>query len=60
MKTIYVCQLPQQTQDAIKNDVVTHLISEGFSGQELQDAVQNALNGRLVDLEETIDISKYL
>lgn len=60
MKTTYICQLPQQTQDAIKNDVETHLISEGLNGQELQDAVQNALNGRLADLEETIDISKYL
>ena len=60
MKTIYVCQLPQQTQDAIKNDIETYLISEGFSGQELKNAVQDALNGRLADLEETIDISKYL
>lgn len=60
MKTRFICQLPQQTQDAIKKDIETYLLSEGFSGQELQDAVQNALDGRLADLEETIDISKYL
>ena len=60
MKTIYVCQLPQQTQDTIKKDIETYLISEGLNGQELQDAVQDALNGRLADIEGTIDISKYL
>lgn len=60
MKTTYICQLPQQTQNAIRTDIETYFISEGLSGQELQDAVQDALNGRLADLEETIDISKYL
>lgn len=60
MKTIYICQLPQQTQDTIKKDIETYLISEGLNGQELQDAVQDALNGRLADIEGTIDISKYL
>ena len=39
MKAIYVCQLPQQTQDTIKKDIETYLISEGLNGQELQDAV---------------------
>lgn len=60
MKTTYICQLPQQTQDTIKKDIETYLISEGLNGQELQDAVQDALNGRLADIEGTIDISKYL
>ena len=58
--TTFICQLPQATQNAIKADVENYLKSEGFSGQKLQEALQNALDGRLTDLEENIDISKYL
>lgn len=58
--TTFICQLPIKTQDAIKADVENYLKLEGFSGQKLQEALQNALDGRLTDLEENIDISKYL
>ena len=58
--TTFIHQLPQQTQDAIRKDVETYLKSEGFSGQELQESLENAMNSRLADLEEGIDISKYL
>ena len=58
--TTFICQLPIKIQDAIKADVENYLKSEGFSGQKLQEALQNALDGRLTDLEENIDISKYL
>lgn len=47
----YVCQLPEWIQNAIKNDLVV----AGIDGESLDDA----MNGKLCDLDDTIDISKY-
>jgi hypothetical protein len=52
MKTTYINQLQQATQEEIKKE----LQSLNLDTQD----IENALNSRLCDLEDTIDINKYL
>lgn len=51
-KTTFINQLPQATQDAIRNDLqkkeIDHL------------NITLAMDSRLCDLEDTININKYL
>lgn len=51
-KTIYISQLPTKVQVAIKKE----LKAGGIKGELLNDA----MNGRLCDLEDTINIHPYL
>lgn len=48
-KTIFICQLPQTTQDAIRNQ----LVKAGFDSE----SIELAMNSRLCDLEDTIEIN---
>ena len=48
-KTIFICQLPQATQDAIRNQ----LVKAGLSFED----IELAMNSRLCDLENTIEIN---
>lgn len=58
--TTFICKLSIATQEQIKNDITTFLKSEGYTNKEIIENVEIAMNGRLSDLEETIDIKKYL
>ena len=61
MKTnIYICQLSNETQNEIKRDVETFLKNEGFTDAERVEIIETAMSGRLVDLEENLNISKYI
>ena len=48
-KTIFICQLPTTTQDAIRNQ----LVNAGFDSE----SIELAMNSRLCDLEDTIEIN---
>ena len=48
-KTIFICQLPQATQDAIRNQ----LVKAGLSFED----IELAMNSRLCDLSDTIEIN---
>ena len=48
-KTIFICQLPQATQDTIRNQ----LVKAGFDSE----SIELAMNSRLCDLEDTIEIN---
>ena len=60
MKTKYINQLPTEMVTAIYKDVHYSLYEIGLRDTELSDSVENAMNSRLCDLEDTIDITKYL
>lgn len=49
---MYICQLKMNQQEAIKSA----LIRIGINGVELD----NAMDGRLQDLEDVIDITLYM
>ncbi len=49
LKTTYICQLPEK----IRHEIAEELAKAGIVDKA-------AMNGRLCDLENTIDISKWL
>lgn len=59
-KTSYIAQLPQSIQDAIKSDVRLALLDTDLSAEEQEIALKDAMDSRLCDLSDTIDIEKYL
>lgn len=50
-KTMAICQMSESAQDKIRQELMEH----GLEGQELEEA----MNGRLCDVEDTIDIEYY-
>lgn len=52
MKTMYINQLP----NTIQEDILKELSILGFSTED----IDNAMNSRLCDLSDTININKYL
>ncbi|TAA71934.1 hypothetical protein [Planococcus salinarum] len=60
MKHTYIRLLPEEIQSKICNDVYKALYEEGFRGEELEESIDTAMASKLFDLEDTIDISKYI
>lgn len=56
----YVAQFSHSTQNAIKKEVQKKLIEQKFTSKKIKEGVQNSLNSRLCDLDELIDITKYI
>jgi hypothetical protein len=59
-KTIYVHQIPESIRLQIKQDIITTLNSLELSSDTKQEALEEALNSRLCDLQDLININKYL
>lgn len=55
----FVCQLDQLTQARVLDDVRATLGRLGYSGAELAQLVGDAMDSRLSDLADTIDITPY-
>lgn len=60
MKSQYIHQLPSNTQSRILSDLQAALSNLNLSPEELTEAIESSLNSKLIDLQETIDINKYL
>lgn len=58
--TTYINQLPIQTQEEIKAELITVFTELELSQDELTEAIENAMDSRLCDLSDTININKYL
>lgn len=57
----YINQLPQSTQDLIKKDIIKALISLDITEElDLQDNLYTAMDSRLVDLQDLININPYI
>lgn len=59
-KTMFVCQLPSEIQKQITVDLVFKIASPSLNKLEIKALVSEALDSRLCDLTEIIDINKYL
>jgi len=56
-KTVYITTLPDNVQWRIRQLVDAHLYyNAGLRGEELQDAVSDAMDSRLIDLGELINV----
>lgn len=60
MKSQYIHQLPPNTQSHILSDLNASLSNLNLSPEELTEATEHVTNSRLIDLQDTIDINKYL
>lgn len=58
--TEYVSRFPSNVQTGIKNAVTRKLRSFGMTGGELKTNVSRAMNSRLSDLDELIDVYYWL
>lgn len=60
MKTTYIFLLDEETQKSIKKEVRENLLKLGINDNEVANLLEHAMNSRLCDIEEIIDIKKYL
>lgn len=61
MKKKYVVQLSKKKQEMIKKDLKTFFITElNLNDQEVQKELELAMNSKLTDLEDSIDINQYI
>lgn len=59
-KTLYVNQLSKNKQEAIRFDINRALTEMNMEYNEHLDSLDNALNSRLSDLTDLIDINPYI
>ena len=58
IKSKYVSQFSKDLQDKVRIAITSALIAEGLEGEELGQAIADAMNSRISDLENTIDMNK--
>lgn len=58
IKSKYVSQFSQDLQDKVRIAIESALVADGLEGEELEQAIDDAMNSRISDLENTIDIHK--
>ena len=56
----FLCQLTQTQQNKILRKLRANLINDGFNEIEIQKMLDNAKDGRLVDLEENMDVKCFI
>ena len=59
-KYTYITNLPSDVQKSIRLALAVKLANLGFSKKERAIFVADAMDSRLIDLEDTIDYHKYL
>ena len=57
-KFYHVCCLPKDLQNKVRIAISSALVADGLEGEELEQAIDDAMNSRISDLEDTIDINK--
>jgi len=58
--TIFICQLPKDKQDKIRKLVIDYLTNEGYNEKQISETVENAMDDRLCNLSDCIDINQFL
>jgi len=59
-KACDVCCLPEALQTKVYKAVKRSLSASGLQGKELEIALQNAMDSRVSDLSDTINITRLL
>jgi len=59
-KACDVCCLPEALQTKVYKAVKRSLSASGLVGEELTEAIQNAMDSRVSDLSDTINITRLL
>lgn len=56
MKNLYVNQLNEEQQLKVKELVIEELTSEGLQGEELNVVIENAMDSKVSDLGQLIEL----
>lgn len=56
---MYICQLPNEQQAYIKHSISRKLYQLGYKGIEHKEILQNGMDGKICDIEDTIDLGKF-
>ncbi len=57
---VYVNQLSTEQQEKLKNAIKQNLQENGLSGSDLEDAIENAMDSKINDLSDTVDVKSVL
>jgi hypothetical protein len=60
LKSLFIHQLPTDIQDQIQQEITLSLSTHNLSPNELSNSIHTALHSRLSDLEDLINVNKYL
>jgi hypothetical protein len=55
---MFICQLPQNAQNIIKEEIINFLKSEGLDN--IEEITKNAMDGKICDLEDNLNVSVLL
>ena len=56
----FVCELNEKSQERLKVDLLESFKDMNIDKEEINELLESALNGRLYDLQDTIEIKNYL
>lgn len=56
---MYICQLPEDQQSYIQKAISRKLYQLGYKGAEHKEILQNGMDGKVCDVEDTIDLSRF-
>lgn len=57
---LFICQLSKENQEKIRKEIYDYLVKEEFGENEISEILKNAMDCRLVEVEEFINIEQYL
>jgi hypothetical protein len=60
LKSLFIHQLPTDLQDQIQQEITHTLSNLNLSPSDLSESIHTALHSRLSDLEDLINVNKYL
>lgn len=58
--SLFICQLSKQNQEKIRNEIINFLKNEGYNDTEIEEISNNAIDSRLSDIEEFINITPFI
>ncbi len=57
---IFVCQLPEKSQNKLKRMIKEHFLQEGYSAADIKKIIESVMENRLWNVEEIIDINELI
>lgn len=58
--SLFICQLSKQNQEKIRKKIIKFLKDEEYEDTEIKEISNNAMDGRLCDIEEFIKITQFI
>lgn len=58
--SIFICQLPQDKQKQIEKSITNFLKLYGYNKHEIPEIVNNAMNSRICDISENINVYEFI